>query len=37
MARLIPIVDLIVILVILWLGVHVCLWGYKQFKKEEKK
>lgn len=37
MTRLVVIADAIVLLVVLFLGVHVCLWGYAQYKKGEKK
>lgn len=37
MERLIPIVDLVIILTVLWFAVHLCLWGYQQYKKEVKK
>ena len=37
MPRLIPLVDLVIVLVVMFLGFHLCLWAYKQYKKEEKK
>jgi len=37
MTRVIGLVDLIIVLVVLWLGVHLCLWAHKEYKRGIKK
>lgn len=36
MPRVIVLLDLVVILVVLFFGIHMCLWGYREYKKSNK-
>ena len=37
MPRVIVLADFVIVLVVLFLGFHLCLWAYSQYKKEIKK
>lgn len=37
MPRVIGLIDLVIVIVAMWIGFHLCLWVYRQYKKEEKK